>query len=338
MGSSNTVLASSEQPHFLREPTVIEMISGTPGGNAGAPAQVYAVGRSVFEARPPPRRATQRIAPVERGEVLHTEPLVHLLRTLKQRTAGSWIERMVSSTVGAVVVSPRLEEAERTQLRSVLREVGFRRFLMVDAPSAAARGVPIDIEAAHGRMILDFGGGKTTLAGFSLGGSVSWHQIPFGGQDLDQAIARYVNRKFGMTIDPYAAEEVKTTLGSIFPLAEPRTMEVTGADPRGGIDKSVTLRDSEIRDVLVDACEPLIMGIQKGFESMPPELAGDILSDGMTIIGGGGLLWGFPEFLHERTGIPSILAEQPMDATIRGAQAILREALSTRGWRRRLEI
>ncbi|MBI3993400.1 MAG: rod shape-determining protein [Candidatus Lambdaproteobacteria bacterium] len=338
LGSSNTVLASSHHSYVLREPTLIALRNRPVSGRNGAPTRVVAVGREAIEAATSGARHVELVAPVVRSRPRHLEAAAWLLEALKSRVGEHWLERVALPAVGALVVPPGLDEEACAQFRAVMREVNFRRFMMIEAPLAAVAGCGMDIGAPRGRMLCDFGGGTCTLTGFSMSAVVSSETLPFGGGDLDEALVRYVRQRYGVCIAPHVAAELKDGIGSVHPLAEPRSMEIRGADPRGGAPRKVTLRDNEVRDVLVDACEPLIMGIQKAFESVPPELAGDILEGGVTVVGGGALLLGLTPFLLERTGIAFRPSADPLNASIRGAQRLLWQELALRGWRRRMEL
>jgi rod shape-determining protein MreB len=159
---------------------------------------------------------------------------------------------------------------------------------------------------------------------FTLGSRVAWHWCPQGGRDLDEAIMAHVEHRHRLRLHPGTAEAIKLALGSVYPRARPETLEIPGFDTATGVEKKVTLDDNELRDLLIDGCEPLVMAIHQSFDGVPPELAADISQGEITLVGGGALLSGLPLFLAERTGLRFRVADDPINAAIRGAFAHLR--------------
>ncbi len=220
---------------------------------------------------------------------------------------------------------PGTTEAQRRLHHQALRGFGLKTIQVADAALAAAWGCGMDISGVGGSMVMDLGGGKTSIAAFTMGEPVARHWFPFGGADLDQAIARHVEERFRVRLTPSQAERVKLSIGSLYPLGERRTLALSGEDTANGVVKNFTVDDNEIRDVLVDACEPLVMNIQQGFEQLSPELAADIVQKGVVMVGGGALMPGLPEFLHDRTGIRFAPAADPVHAIIQGGVILMEQ-------------
>lgn len=337
LGSAHTVLASVRYQALIREPTLVSfepvLIQGQPVGRQ----RVVAVGAQALEQSHPVRPNLVTVAPVERGRIADPQALVPLLMHMQKPLMGGVLARMGVPSVVAVVVPPSVDEEHRSRLRALMQEAGWRRFLLVQSPLAAVSGSGLRIDEPRGRMVLDIGGGATTISVFSMGSVVSWRRVAFGGLDLDKAISSYAADRFGVIMDITTAEAVKHAIGTAFPPAEPLRMEYQGLDLRGHVEKRIVMEDNELRDVLVDASEPLMLSLQEELAEIPPELAGDLLEDGALLVGGGTLLNGLPEYLRERTGIPFERAQDPLNTIIRGAQRILFDTLGKRNWRRRLE-
>jgi rod shape-determining protein MreB len=328
-GSSNTVLASVRGDLFLREPTLAAFAipPAPPAGSRRRRARrppLPAAGRDASRLAGELGNGARLIHPIVQGRIVHLEALELVLRGLI-RAAGLY--RLKLRLIGgrlALVVPPHLEEVERIRFSELMRDFGFGKVRLVEAVVAAAWGSGMDHASPQGRMLVEVGGGKTTVAAFALGERTGWSWHPVGGQDLDRAIIDYVLRRHRIALHPALAEEIKLRIGSVYPHPRPATLEIAGADTATGVEKKVALDDNEIRDVLVDACEPLMMAIQQGFETITPELAGDIARTGITLAGGGALLSGLPEFITERTGLACERAPDSINATIQGAVSLLR--------------
>ncbi len=319
-GSTYTVLAS-RRPHVLaREHTRILLAAGAVRGNGAR--QVLAYGTASL-ARTAAGRRVRVVAPVERGRLVQPIGMDLLLREMI-RTAR--LTPPLSLALGlrmGLVAAPHLAAADRSDWLALAMEVGRTTARLIEAPYAAALGCGLDVHGARAHVLLDFGGGKTYAAVTSLGGIAALSVAEFGGRDLDEAIRRHVERRTTVVLPAPAAEAVKCAIGSVYPRPEPLSLEAVGTDNRSGFEKKVLVDDNEIRDVLIDACEPLLTILQRCLADAPAELAADIESGGVTLLGGGALLYGLPEFLTERLGLTFRRAEDPLNATILGAQSLL---------------
>lgn len=336
IGSSHVVLASRFHQQVLREPALVaHVMDSAPRG--GGSRRIMAVGAAALE-QPPTGRATWTVEPmVQRGAIVHDDALVVLLQQLRRRLRGPWVWRGLLPQVAAALLPPGMDEPARARLRGAMQELGWRRFLGISAPLAAVRGCGLDTAAPRGRLLVDLGGGRTSVSLLSMAQLVSHTILDVGGQDLDAAISRYAAERFGVVMDVHAARQVKHAIGTVFPPSAPMQLPYQGMDVRGHVEKRIVIDDNELRDVLVDALEPLIMGLQAVLGQLPPELAADVLEDGAVLVGGGAALGGLPAFLQERTSIRFSVAPDAINAAIHGAQALLREQLARRRWRRHLE-
>jgi rod shape-determining protein MreB len=263
------------------------------------------------------------IQPVSHGRVADDEALDLLLEALLRRArAGFGWTRFFPSATG-LLAPPGLSEEERLRLRDVALRQGLSAVRLIDLAAAAAQGSDLALKEPRGQMVVDFGGGKTCVTTLSMGGIVACHWSKGGSQALDEALAAYVEQRYQVRVSLFEAERAKIAIGSVYPFERPRALELFGIQMRSGSPHRVSLDDSEVRDVLADACEPLVQALQSGFRAVPPELASDILREGIVLAGGGALLPGLPEFLEERTGLRFRLARDPINAVMRGALSLL---------------
>ena len=260
--------------------------------------------------------------PVHRGKVVDVYAMELVLKRAMNQAVRPW-SHFGLRHIGALLAAPDLPEDELSRMRAILVDVGFSRMHIIHSPYAAARGGGLEIDQPQGRMLVDLGGGKSWFAVFTMGELAAWWQADFGGKDLDTAIVRYIAERYRRSISPETAEQIKLNIGSVYPTNEPRTMDVTSYDLLSGEPKRLQLIDSEIRDVLVDCCEMLLLNFQRGFENVAPEIAGDIARNGVMLVGGGAMLEGLPQFMAEHTGLQFFADADPANAAVRGAQGLL---------------
>ena len=256
---------------------------------------------------------------VEGGEPRDPYVVELVLRALLKKQGVGRLGRMLGSSHCRWVLPPTLSEKGHHLYRNLALTLGFRVVERVDLLLAAAQGGGLDIAHTGGSVVLEIGADRTLLGVFSLGERVTGRNIPFGGRTLDTALRQYIRDRYRLQLDARSAEAVKLKLGSLHPGGKQNSLDLQGRDQGTGIEKKIVLDDNDIRDVLVDACEPLILALQEGFEEVAPELAGDIADVGVLLTGAGAKLAGMPEFLTERTGLRFRLAEKPDHATILGA-------------------
>jgi rod shape-determining protein MreB len=325
-GSVHTTLASRSHTLLHRELSRIALFAPRVTAGSGY-TQVFGIGGEL-SGRRIRRPGVRIVSPVERGRLADAPALHLLVEQILKRLRFSTGLSFATALRTAVVIPTHLAEAERARFRDFAQDLGGGKPLLVDASFAAAQGLGLEIAANRGRMLVDIGGGRTAVALLTLGGFAASGWAPFGGEDVTEALRKYVAGRFQVELTWPAAEQAKHALGSVYPRPQMQNLTVTGADIRSGFEKKAIVDDNELRDVLIDACEPLAMAIQRTLGEMPAEFAGDLEADGVILYGGGALLYGLAEFLTERIGLPFRLAEDPINVTIRGAQALLLKSLS----------
>jgi rod shape-determining protein MreB len=184
---------------------------------------------------------------------------------------------------------------------------------------AAAIGADLPIADATGSMVVDIGGGTTEVGVISLGGIVYSASVRVGGDKFDEAIINYIRRNYGMLIGDTTAENVKKEIGSAFPGSEVREMEVKGRNLAEGIPRSFTISSNEILEALTEPLNQIVGAVKSALEQTPPELGADIAEKGMVLTGGGALLRDLDRLLMEETGLPVIVADDPLTCVVRGS-------------------
>lgn len=209
-------------------------------------------------------------------------------------------------------------QVERRAIRESALSAGAREVYLIDEPMAAAIGSGMPVHEASGSMVVDIGGGTTEVAIISLSGIVYSSSVRIGGDRFDEAIINYVRRNYGTLIGESTAERIKHEIGSAFPGKEILKMEVRGRNLAEGVPRSFVLNSDEILDALQEPLSGIVGAVLTALEQTPPELAADIAERGMVLTGGGALLRNIDRLLSEETGLPVIIADDPLTCVARG--------------------
>ncbi len=209
-------------------------------------------------------------------------------------------------------------QVERRAIRESAMGAGARDVFLIEEPMAAAIGAGMPVDEARGSMVVDIGGGTTEVAVISLSGIVYAQSVRIGGDRFDEAIISYVRRNYGSLIGETTAERIKTEIGSAFPGTEVRELEVRGRNIAEGIPRCFTLNSNEILEALQEPLSGIVGAVRAALEQTPPELAADIAERGMILTGGGALLRHLDRLLTEETGLPVMVAEDPLTCVARG--------------------
>ena len=209
-------------------------------------------------------------------------------------------------------------QVERRAIRESALGAGASKVFLIEEPMAAAIGADLPVGDATGSMVVDIGGGTTEVGVISLGGMVYAGSVRVGGDKFDEAVVNYIRRNYGMLIGETTAEIIKKTIGSAFPGSEVREMEVKGRNLAEGIPRSFTVSSNEILEALTDPLNSIVSAVKSALERTPPELGADIAERGMVLTGGGALLRDVDRLLMEETGLPVIVADDPLTCVVRG--------------------
>jgi len=232
-------------------------------------------------------------------------------------------------------VSPRviigvpsgITQVEQRAVKDAAQASGAREVYLIEEPMAAAVGVGLPVGEPSGNMIVDIGGGTTDIAVISLDGVVYSKAVRVGGDKMDEALIAHMKRRYNLMIGDRTAEQIKIDIGSAYPSdgTPPREMEIKGRDLISGIPKTITVNEDEIREALNEPVNIILDTIKVALENTPPELAADIIDRGIVLAGGGALLKGLDFLIKEETGLPVIVADDPLTAVVRGVGKMLDE-------------
>jgi rod shape-determining protein MreB len=241
--------------------------------------------------------------------------LAHFVR--KARGGTYWRSRLV---IGVPAASTQVE---RRAVKDSAQRMKVSDVQLVDEPMAAAIGAGMPVTEPTGNMIIDIGGGTTDIAVVSLAGVVYGRSLRLAGGDMDDAIIQHVKRQHGLLIGEPTAERVKREIGSAAPLEKPLRMEVKGRHLSEGVPRTVTLTDAEVREALSEPIRAIVKAVREALECVPPELCGDIYERGVVLTGGVALLRKLDQYLRKETGLPVMIAEDPLATVVIGAGKLL---------------
>lgn len=308
LGTANTLVTVSGKGIVLREPSVVALDTET---NA-----VHAVG---LEAKQMIGRTPAHIVavrPLRDGVIadfdITKEMLVYFVRKVHGRRS-LYAPRVV------VGVPSGVTEVEKRAVEDGARAAGARDPGVIEEPMAAAIGAGLPVAEPVGSMIVDIGGGTTEVAVISLGGVVTSRSIRVAGDELDTSIVAYMRRTYNLLIGERTAEEIKIHVGSAHPLEQEDARTVRGRDLVTGLPGSVVVTSTEIREAIADDVRSIVDAVKSTFETTPPELAADIMEQGIYLAGGGALLRGLDRLLAVETGMPVHVAEDPLTCVVVGA-------------------
>ena len=214
-------------------------------------------------------------------------------------------------------------QVERRAIRESAEGAGARTVAIVSEPMAAAVGAGLPVQEARGSMVLDIGGGTSEVAVISLNGIVYAHSARIGGDRFDEAIMNYVRRNYGILIGEMTAERIKIEIGSAYPGQTVREISVKGRNLSEGVPRSFTLNSNEILEALQEPLQGIVGAVKQALEQTPPELGSDVADRGIVVTGGGALLRDIDKLITEETGVPVVIAEDPLTCVARGGGRIL---------------
>jgi rod shape-determining protein MreB len=312
LGTANSLIYARGRGIVLNEPSVIAQRVGVPGSKGIAAVGARA---KVMLGRAP--GGIQVVRPLKDGVIADygaTEAMLQFF--IHQAHEHTFLS---PSPVILVCVPVGATQVERRAIRESALGAGAREVFLMEEPLAAAIGAGLPVSEARGSMILDIGGGTTEVAVISLNGIVYSESVRIGGNRFDEAIAAYVRRNYGTLIGEVTAERVKHEIGSAYPDDEVREMSVNGRNIAEGIPRSFVLNSNEVLDSLQEPLAGIVAAVRTALEQTPPELGADVALRGMVLTGGGALLKGMDKLLSEETGIPVLIADDPLTSVARGA-------------------
>jgi rod shape-determining protein MreB len=320
LGTANTLIYVRGHGVVLDEPSVVAI-----NANDGRPVAVGMEAKRMMGRTPNHIKA---IRPLKDGVIADFEVCEKMLRYFIQKVAGSkWSKpRMV------ICVPSGITGVEQRAVQDAAEYAGARKPVhIIEEPMAAAIGADLPVHEPSGNMIVDIGGGTTEVAVISLGGIVTAQSIRVAGDELDDAVLQYVKKEFSLAIGDRTAEEIKIQMGSAWPMEEELTADIRGRDLISGLPRTVEITTEQIREALAEPISAIVDAVKTTLDKTPPELAADIMEDGITITGGGALLGGLDQRLLHETGMPIRIADEPLYSVVIGSGRALENIDAMRG-------
>ena len=313
LGTANTLIYVRGKGIVLDEPSVVAIRQeGGPNGKR----VIQDVGLSAKQMLGRTPGNITAIRPMKDGVIADFNVTEQMLKQFIRKVLDS---KMFSPSPRIIICVPcGSTQVERRAIRESALGAGASKVFLIEEPMAAAIGADLPISDVTGSMVVDIGGGTTEVGVISLGGMVYAGSVRVGGDKFDEAIINYIRRNYGMLIGETTAEMIKKKIGSAFPGSEVLEMEIKGRNLAEGIPRAFTVSSNEILEALTDPLNAIVSAVKQALERTPPELGSDIADKGMVLTGGGALLRDIDRLLMEETGLPVVVAEDPLTCVVRG--------------------
>ena len=315
LGTANTLVYMRGKGIIIREPSVVAVDVKMD--------RVRYVGQEAKDVIGRTPGSIVAVRPLKDGVIADFDMTTSMLqefirKALKGRAfAGSRVRVIISIPSGVTAV-------ERRAVKEATQNAGAKRVSIIEEPMAAAIGAGLPVAEPTGSMIVDIGGGTSEVAVISLGGIVTSRSVRVAGDEFDSSIINYIKKKYNLLIGERTAENIKIAIGSAYPYADNEpSMDIKGRNLLNGLPENITVTSEEIREALSEPLSHVIEAIKVTLEKTPPELAADIIDQGIMLAGGGALLKGLDLLIHAETGMPVKVAERPLDCVADGTGKVL---------------
>ncbi|MBP6858425.1 MAG: rod shape-determining protein [Candidatus Pacebacteria bacterium] len=315
LGTANTLVYVRGKGIVVNEPSVVAVNQKT--------GQVVAVGQTAKDMLGRTPQHIVAVRPLVDGVISDFEVTEEMLSYLMKR-AGEYMPKKIFGPRVVVGVPSGVTNVEVRAVRDATKNAGAREVFIIEQPMAGAIGIRLPVNEPVGSMIIDIGGGTTDIAVISLGGIVRSKSLKVAGDKLNNDIISYIRNEFKILIGETTAEQVKKDVGAVIP-GEPLETTIRGRDLITGLPREVVITDSDIREAISQSIEALVSATKEVLETTPPEILSDVMKRGVHIVGGGALIKGLDELLHEMLRIPVTVAEDPLTAIARGAGIVLED-------------
>ena len=316
LGTANTLVYMKGKGIVVSEPSVVAVKTGHAGQR-----KVLAVGSAAKEMLGRTPGSIVAIRPMKDGVIADFDYTEEMLRYFIRKVHNR--KNLIRPRI-VICVPSGITQVEKRAVKESAESAGAREVYLIEEPMAAAIGAGLPITEASGNMIVDIGGGTTEVAVISLAGIVYSQSVRVGGDKLDEAIVQYMKRKYNLLIGERTAEAVKIGIGNVYAADdELQTMEVKGRDLVSGIPKTMVINSAEIREAMSEPVNTIVEAVRIALERTPPELAADIVDKGIVLAGGGAYLKHLDLLLREETGLPVVVADDPLSCVVLGSGAVL---------------
>jgi rod shape-determining protein MreB len=313
LGTANTLVYVRGRGIILNEPSVVAV-----NVKDGRPLAVGAEAKRMIGRTP---SHIQAIRPLKDGVIADFEICEKMLRYFIQRVH----QRRFAKPRMVICVPSGITGVEQRAVMEAAEYAGARKAYIIEEPMAAAIGAGLPVHEPTGNMVVDIGGGTTEVAVISLGGIVTSQSVRIGGDELDEAIIAYIKKEYSLALGERTSEEIKIALGSAFPMEEELHAEIRGRDLVSGLPKTIVVSTQEIRKAIEEPVSAIIDAVKVTLDKTPPELAADIMEQGIVLTGGGALLHGLDARLQDETGMSIIIARDPLNCVAIGSGQCLEE-------------
>jgi len=317
LGTANTLVYLKGKGIVVSEPSVVAVRRDAMGQQ-----KVLAVGTDAKKMLGRTPGSIIAIRPMKDGVIADFDITEEMLRYFIRKVHNR--KTLVRPRI-VVCVPSGITQVEKRAVRESAESAGAREVYLIEEPMAAAIGAGLPITEASGNLIVDIGGGTTEVAIISLAGIVYSKSVRVGGDKMDEAIVNYLKRKYNLLIGERTAEQVKIEIGSAYTDDNDLTIEVKGRDLVSGIPKTLEIHSGEIREALSETVNAIVEAVREALEKTPPELAADIVDKGIILAGGGAYLRNLDILLRDETGLPVLIAEEPLSCVVLGSGKVLDE-------------
>ncbi|MEC7641153.1 MAG: rod shape-determining protein [Nitrospinota bacterium] len=312
LGTANTLVYVKNQGIILNEPSVVAVSSED--------GQVEAVGDEAKQMYGRTPEQMKVIRPMRDGVIADFEVTSKMVTYFIKKAMKNFKFLRPRMVIG---IPTCITQVEKKAVIDAAIMAGCRKVNLIQEPMSAAVGVGIPVHKPEGNMIIDIGGGTTDVAVISLSAIAYGESIRVAGDEMDEAIVRYMRLQRQLSIGIFEAERTKIKIGSAFPLVESLTTEVKGLSIRNGVPESIQVSDEEVREAMKDPVSAIISAVLRALEKTPPELSADIHSNGIYLTGGGGLIRGLDKMVEDKTNLKVYIPETPLLSIVKGAGAVL---------------
>ncbi|MBT7430164.1 MAG: rod shape-determining protein [Ilumatobacter sp.] len=311
LGTANTLVYARGEGIVLNEPSVIALNSRS--------GEVLAMGHEAWHMIGRTPSYIVAVRPLRKGAITDFEVTQRMIRLLLQRVGVSRLNRPRV----VICVPSAITAVERRAVTEAAKRAGAADARLIEQPVAAAIGVELPINEPIGNMVIDIGGGTTESAIISLGGVVALEAVRVGSFDIDNAIQGFVRREYGIAVGERTAEEIKIVIGSAAPTDDEVSAEIRGRELMSGLPKKVILTPEEIRSAIQEPVSAMVDSVLSCLAQAPPELAQDLIVQGIHLVGGGGMLKGMDKRLTEEASVPVRLVKEPLESVVLGAGKVI---------------
>ncbi|MBQ9266734.1 MAG: rod shape-determining protein [Clostridia bacterium] len=312
LGTANTLVHLKGKGIIIREPSVVAIDKYTDN--------VVAVGTEAKEMLGRTPENLNAIRPLKDGVIANLTATRMMLKHLVDKACQRY---MFARPRVVVCVPSGVTEVEERAVEEATLNAGAREVYLMEEPMAAAIGAGLRIGDPSGCMIVDIGGGTSEICVISLGGVVTSKSLRVAGDELNEAIMEYIRKKFNLAVGETTAEEIKISIGSAYPSMTTEEMDIKGRDLQTGLPRTITVTSIQIEEAMKEVVMQIVEAIKMTLEKTPPELAADIMVNGITLSGGGALIKNLDRLIAQETGIPVNVAETPLDCVVKGAGKVL---------------